>query len=69
MKKKNYVKPETEVYFVESSFICQVSTSGGPSGHNDGDEDDYGPGEKGSVFPSRPFEYVHDDDGDIVFNM
>ena len=40
MKKKNYVKPETEIYFVESGFICQVSTSGGPSGHNDGDEDD-----------------------------
>lgn len=61
MKKKEYVKPESMVIPVECVFICSVSTSGGPSTHNDGDEDDDGPTEEGDR-PSKNFIFSDDDD-------
>lgn len=57
MKKKEYVKPESMVMPVECVFICSVSTSGGPSTHKDGDEDDDGPKED-----SKNFIFSDDDD-------
>lgn len=63
MKKKEYVKPESMVIPVECVFICSVSTSGGPSTHNPGDEDDEGPTEKEeSNSPSKNFIFSDDDD-------
>lgn len=59
MKKKEYVKPESMVIPVECVFICSVSTSGGPSTHNPGDEDDDGPTEKED---SKNFIFSDDDD-------
>ena len=61
MKKKEYVKPESMVIPVECVFICSVSTSGGPSTHKDGDEDDIGPEEEGDR-PSKNFIFSDDDD-------
>lgn len=61
MKKKEYVKPESMVIPVECVFICSVSTSGGPSTHNDGDEDDVGPEEEGDR-PSKNFIFSDEDD-------
>lgn len=62
MKKKEYVKPESMVIPVECVFICSVSTtSGGPSTHNDGDEDDQGPKEEDDR-PSKNFIFSDDDD-------
>ena len=61
MKKKEYVKPESMVIPVECVFICSVSTSGGPSTHNPGDEDDQGPTEE-SDRPSKNFIFSDDDD-------
>lgn len=61
MKKKEYVKPESMVIPVECVFICSVSTSGGPSTHNDGDEDDDGPVEEDDR-PSKSFIFSDDDD-------
>ena len=62
MKKKEYVKPESMVIPVECVFICSVSTSGGPSTHNDGDLDDNGPTEEESDRPSKNFIFSDDDD-------
>lgn len=63
MKKKEYVKPESMVIPVECVFICSVSTSGGPSTHNDGEEDDNGPTEKEeSDGPSKNFIFSDEDD-------
>lgn len=63
MKRKEYVKPESMVMPVECVFICSVSTSGGPSTHNPGDEDDDGPTEKEeSNRPSKNFIFSDDDD-------
>ena len=65
MKKKEYVKPESMVIPVECVFICSVSTtSGGPSTHKDGDEDDEGPKEEGEEGnrPSKNFIFSDDDD-------
>lgn len=61
MKKKEYVKPESMAIPVECVFICSVSTSGGPSTHKDGDEDDIGPEEEGDR-PSKNFIFSDDDD-------
>ena len=62
MKKKEYVKPESMVIPVECVFICSVSTSGGPSTHNPGDEDD-GPTEKEEGNrPSKNFIFSDEDD-------
>ena len=61
MKKKEYVKPESMVIPVECVFICSVSTSGGPSTHNDADEDDDSPVEEGDP-PSKNFIFSDDDD-------
>ena len=60
MKKKEYVKPESMVMPVECVFICSVSTSGGPSTHNPGDEVD-GPEEEGDR-PSKNFIFSDEDD-------
>lgn len=62
MKKKEYVKPESMVIPVECVFICSVSTSGGPSTHKDGEEDDDGPVEEESDRPSKNFIFSDDDD-------
>ena len=62
MKKKEYVKPESMVIPVECVFICSVSTtSGGPSTHKDGDEDDQGPDEEGGG-TSKNFIFSDEDD-------
>lgn len=62
MKKKEYVKPESMVIPVECVFICSVSTtSGGPSTHNPGDEDDDGPKEEDDR-PSKNFIFSDEDD-------
>lgn len=61
MKKKEYVKPESMVIPVECVFICSVSTSGGPSTHNDGNEDDDGPKEEGNS-SSKNFIFSDEDD-------
>lgn len=60
MKKKEYVKPESMVIPVECVFICSVSTSGGPSTHNDADEDDDSPVEEGDP-PSKNFIFSDED--------
>lgn len=61
MKRKEYVKPESMVMPVECVFICSVSTSGGPSTHKDGDEDDQGPEEEGDR-SSKNFIFSDEDD-------